>query len=163
MPTVVVPTLGERTDPDTIQAIHDDLTALESDVATLETTVAKMVRLATTTRTSASSTFTAETVVDSVTASLVSGRKYRIVHASRAQSSVADGYVRGRIREDSISGTIIQIGQIPTTIAANQSAVLILETEFTAVASASKTFVATMVRQAGTGNITAHAATDTPV
>lgn len=114
-----------------------------------------------TTRTSNVGTFTAETQLDSVTASLVSGYTYRVVSAVAVQSSVADGYVRGRIREDTSAGTQIQSRQVPSTIAANQSQPLNMEVFYTAVATGSKTFVATAIRQAGTGNITATAASDT--
>ena len=119
-------------------------------------------RIATTTRTSASAAFTAETLLDSVTANLVIGRIYRIVWHGRAQSTVADGYARARIREDSLTGTQLQLAQVITSPAAAQSFPLMMETQFTAISTGSKTFVATMARQAGTGNVSSFAATDTP-
>jgi len=160
--TIVVPSVGDVTDPETIQQIHDDVVALESDVATLQTDVGKMVRVNTTTRTSNSGTFTAETVLDTVAASLVSGRTYVVTFRGHVQSSVADGYVRGRIREDNISGTERMIDQVPTTAAASQAFPLVMQFEYTASATASKTFAATAQRQVGTGNITATAAATAP-
>lgn len=44
MPSLVVPSLGERTDPATIQAIYDDLLALETDVADLQLRVPQIAR-----------------------------------------------------------------------------------------------------------------------
>lgn len=119
-------------------------------------------RLATTTRTSTTSTFTAETQVDSVTAPLVSGRTYRVRWVGRVQSSVADGYARGRIRQDNSSGTQATLVQTPTSAAANQSFPMIMETEYVAASTADKTFVATVVRQAGTGNLSCFADANTP-
>lgn len=154
---LIVPDLGDVTDPETIQQIFDDLTLLRSDVDKLLNR-----RLQTTTRTSNSGTFTAETSLDTVTASLTSGRRYKVVYLARIQSSVADGYTRGRIREDNVSGTQLVDGQMPTTIAANQSIILALECEYTAVSTGSKTFAATAQRQAGTGNLTATASATSP-
>lgn len=114
-------------------------------------------------RTTSTGTFTTtETSIDSVSASLVTGRIYKVYWFGRIQSSVADGYVRLRIREDSVAGTQIQLGQIATNIAASQSFTTVLEVEFTAVSTASKTFHVTAVRQSGTGNISSVGATDTP-
>lgn len=114
-------------------------------------------------RTTSTGTFTTtETSIDSVSASLVSGRIYKVYWFGRIQSSVADGYVRLRIREDSVAGTQLQLGQIGTNVAASQSFTLMLEAEFTAVSTASKTFHVTAVRQSGTGNISSVGASDTP-
>jgi hypothetical protein len=120
-------------------------------------------RIATTTRSSNSSGITTtETVVDSVTASLVEGRTYKIRWFGQVFSSVADGYTRLRIREDSVSGTEVDQRQRSTDIAANQAFPVILEGEYIAVATGSKTFVATLVRQAGTGTVTAQAGSANP-
>jgi hypothetical protein len=114
------------------------------------------------TRTSNTSTFTAETVVDTISVPVVSGRTYLIVWMGKFFSSVADGYVRARIRETNISGTVIQSGQLPTNVAASQSFPLRMEVFWTASSTATVTFVATGQRQSGTGNITAQAGTDSP-
>ncbi len=120
-------------------------------------------RVETSRRTASSAAFTAETVVDTITASLQEGITYRISHTSYVASSVADGYCRMRIREDDITGTSLVLRQQPTTIAANQSAGNLIEAEYDCAADESKTFVVTYVRQAGTGNLTATAAADNPV
>lgn len=119
-------------------------------------------RINTTIRTSNSAAFTAETSVDNVVANLVIGRTYRIRWVGALFSSVADGYARGRIREDTVAGTQLQLRQQPTNVAASQAFGLIMEVEYTAVATGAKTFHATMARQSGTGNITCTAAADTP-
>lgn len=156
---LVVPDFGDLTDPETIQQIFDDLTLLRSDVDKLLSR-----RIATTTRTSSTSTFTAETVLDSVTGTLVSGRIYRVVYRSDIQSSVGDGYTRNRLREDNISGTQVQLKQVSTAaITAAQGQGLDMEYLYTAVSSGSKTFVATGSRQAGTGNIQSNASATAPV
>jgi hypothetical protein len=120
-------------------------------------------RIATTTRTSNSSgVTTTETVVDSVTASLVSGRTYKVRWFGQVFSTVADGYVRLRIREDNVTGTEVDQRQQETNIAASQAFPVILEGEYTAAATASKTFVATIIRQVGTGTVTAQAGSANP-
>jgi hypothetical protein len=126
------------------------ITALDGRIDTLEHYVE-------TERTATSASFTAETVVDSVTATLVNGRRYRITWMGKIQSTVADGYARCRIREDSILGTQRQSGQLPTNVAANQSFELAMTARYTATASGNKTFVFTAQRQAGTGNLSSFA------
>lgn len=101
--------------------------------------------------------FTAETVIDSITVPLVSGRRYEITSLAHCFSSVADGYLRCRLREDSIAGTQISSDQMYTATVANQSFPLIMKAIFVAATTANKTFVATVARQVGTGNITAFA------
>ena len=119
-------------------------------------------QIAITTRTSNVGTFTVETLLDSVTASLVSGKTYRVRYYVRLFSSVADGIARFRIHEDSISGTVLAITQLYTAVTVNQSFPTYIEVLYTAVATGDKTFVATGIRQTGTGNLTAQAATDAP-
>lgn len=104
-----------------------------------------------------------ETSVDSVAGTLVTGRTYKISWYGRVQSTIADGYARLRIREDSVSGTQLQLSQSPTNIAANQSFIAAIEAEYTAVANGSKTFHVTCIRQTGTGNVSVFGAADTPV
>lgn len=118
------------------------------------------VRIQTERRDASVGTFTAETVSDTITATLKGGITYRIRHTAYASSTVADGYVRVRIRENNIAGAIRAIRQIPTTHAANQSAGDIIEAEYDCASDETKTFVITYARQAGTGNITATAAAD---
>lgn len=100
-----------------------------------------------------SSTFTTtETLVQSVTASLVSGRTYRIRWVGCFNSTVADDVVLGQIREDSVSGTVLQTGRVSIPLASSSTGWhCYLEAYYTAGSTGSKTFVATGDRVAGTG------------
>lgn len=112
-------------------------------------------RIATSTRTSNSSSFTAETQTDTVTAPLVSGRTYRVRVVLAPSSSVSGDVDLVRMREDNSSGTLLQFGRVYIGSATGYSAML--EAQYTAVATGDKTFVVTGARSSGTGNIT-HAA-----
>jgi hypothetical protein len=122
-------------------------------------------RVATTERESNSSniTSTTESTVDSVTASLVAGRTYRVTWAGAIFSSVKDGVARARIREDNSTGTQLAFAQAET---ANQTASAAsnyrMEAEYTAPSTASKTFVAAVQRLTGTGNVVAQASATNP-
>lgn len=120
-------------------------------------------RIATNVRTSDSSGFTtSETVIDTVTASVVNGRTYRISWHSAASSSVAGDDLLGRIREGSTTaGTQLDYVQVDITATANRWPID-LEVEWTASATGSQTFAATAVRQAGTGTITVKSAATSP-
>jgi hypothetical protein len=114
-------------------------------------------RIATTTTTSDSSTFTAtETQLDSVTAALVDGRTYQVKWDGAIGGTVDDSVVLIRIREDDTSGTIIQERnyRVDTTLTTGVGTAA--EAEFTASTTANKTFVATGLRN-GTGTATFHA------
>jgi hypothetical protein len=115
----------------------------EDAVAPYSTTVPVMVT---------SATFTAETVVLTVTASLVAGTDYAVKARCLTQSSVADDRVRARIREDSLTGAVIDLQDVPLG-GGNSPVRVYAEAEYTAPVTGSKTFVVTLVRQAGTGNI----------
>lgn len=118
-------------------------------------------RIATTTRTTSTSTFTAETVTDSVTAALVSGKTYKVVCNQGCSSSVAADSETLRIREDSISGTQIQAVRVPLTVA-SVAVPGRLEVDYVAVATGNKTFVVTGLRASGTGNLSHIASTGQP-
>jgi hypothetical protein len=123
-------------------------------------------RLATTIRTSDSSGFTTtETVIDSVTAALVSGRTYRVRWVVAWASTVSADTVFSRLREDNLTGTQLQLLRCALTTAAGAGTrwVGAVEAEYTAVSSGNKTFVGTGVRVTGTGTITAHAASTYPI
>jgi len=110
-------------------------------------------RLATTVSTTDSGAITTtETVVMSVTAPLVSGAIYRIRSHCAFQGSVTTDQHLARIREDTVSGTVLQQRRlgVPTTVTFYP---LSIEVEFTAVSTASKTFVLTFQRTSGTGNV----------
>lgn len=120
-------------------------------------------RIVTAIRTTASAGFTAtETVTDTVTAALVAGRTYRVSARLLVGSTVAADSSRVTIREDSVSGT--QMQQIRVYIPITSTVFpATLESEYTAVASGNKTFVATGQRASGTGTITHGAVATQPV
>lgn len=116
-------------------------------------------RIATSVRTSTVGTFTTtETIVDTITVPLVSGRTYGIFSQADAQSSVANDQVIYSLREDDAAGTRIAVTRL-TCLGTNAPFPGRLYGEYTAVASGDKTFVVTMVRTVGTGNITASGGT----
>lgn len=113
-------------------------------------------RIKTTTRTSDTSTVTTtETVSDTVVASLVSGEKYRVKWVAGYTSDVAGDTLFLRLREDSVSGTVMTLvrADVRVTNGAGSRWVAIAEVEYTAGATGSKTFVGTYVRASGTGNV----------
>lgn len=117
--------------------------ALDGSISTTENT-----------RIANSATFTAETQVDSIVVPVVNGQKYKIIWDGAFFSSVANDLVRGRIREDSVSGTVRQTRNLPLPTSST-SIPLHLEAFWTASSTGNKTFVATGQRVTGTGNITA--------
>ena len=109
-------------------------------------------RIATTIVTSNSSTFTTvETQVASVSASLVSGRTYRVVFDGAIDSTASDDVIRTRIREDNTTGTTLQTRDSMPTISGATVQSIRAEAEYTATSTASKTFIATAVRQVSGG------------
>lgn len=122
-------------------------------------------RMATTIRTSDTSTVTTtETVADSVTASLVSGEKYRVRWAVGYTSDTAADTVFLRLRQDNVSGTVMTLvrGDNRVTNGAGSRWVAEVEAEYTAAATGSKTFVGTYVRASGSGNVKVVAAATYP-
>ncbi len=124
-----------------------------------ETVIAAAVsgeRIATNVNTADSATFTTtETIVQTVTAALVTGRLYRVYWFGHWGSSVAADRFQWRIREDNVSGTILQELTAQSTAihgGASLGEQVILEAEFTAVATGNKPFAVTGVRSSGTGN-----------
>lgn len=118
-------------------------------------------RLATTTRTSNTSTFTAETVTDTVSADLVLGRLYKVVAYQLIASSVANDSVNVRLREDNLTGTQMQAIRVEVPITSTVFLAYV-EAHYTAAATGSKTFVCTGVRASGTGNISHNASSTQP-
>lgn len=108
-------------------------------------------RIATTIITSDSATFTTEASVGSVTASLVDGRVYRVRAMTKWESTANDDRINIRLREDSATGTIMQSDNVRIQVVSNLGWGATLEVEYTAVASADKTFHLTGEFQAGTG------------
>lgn len=112
-------------------------------------------------RTGSSGTFTAETEVQTVTVGLISGKVYRVVYKGTLQSSVGGDSARSRIREDNVTGTQLQNYRVPLQNAA-AGFTADVEAEYTAVATADKTFSVTGERASGTGNISASASATGP-
>jgi hypothetical protein len=112
-------------------------------------------RIATNIVTADSAAFTAETVVMTIVAPLVIGRTYAIWAFPRLASTIDNDDVLARIREDSVSGTELQV-DLQELTADNQSGVgqtYDIYAQYTAVATGSKTFVVTAQRNAGTGSV----------
>lgn len=121
-------------------------------------------RRATDRQESDSATFTTtETVVQSVTGSLQTGRTYRVRWVGAFNSTVDDDVVLGQIREDSISGTVLQTGRCSVAVGGSSTGWhCYLEAYYTAVATGFKTFVATGDRVAGTGTCNRDASSQRP-
>lgn len=105
-------------------------------------------------RTVNGATFTGtEAQVDSITAPIVNGRRYRIVWVVHLSNTVANETVSLRVREDTAVGTNIQsvTAHLPLATTAFTFRV---ETEYVAVATVNKTFVLSGQRGAGTGTVT---------
>lgn len=116
-------------------------------------------------RTANSSTFTTtEVVLDTITVSLVAGTTYRIIwdgSVSSTSGSLSEAF-RGRVRETNVAGTELQVSTYGLPIA-NTAFRTRVEAEYTAVATGSKTFVATGHRlPAGAGTLTATAGGTAP-
>jgi hypothetical protein len=107
---------------------------------------------------------TTETVQDTVTADLVAGRTYKITYKSGIISSVAADSAFLRIREDNLAGNQLQLERVysPLTGGGGSRWTADLEAEFTAVSTGTKTFVGTLIRATGTGNITSPAGAQQP-
>lgn len=104
-----------------------------------------------TTNTASSGTYTAvETITDTITVAVVTGRVYEIVHTGGWRSTVALDVQDTWIREDNVAGTVIQRNRIgmPTASGTIQG---IMRTFWTAGATGNKTFVVTGQRYSGTG------------
>jgi hypothetical protein len=133
---------------------HTDMQNLATDVDTLlvgEGPIQRRVATNIVTTNSALIT-TVETVVQTVVATLVAGRTYRITVAGACLTSQAPVNTRVRVREDSVSGTILQSRNCSTGPSAADAAPATYEAEYTAASSGSKTIVVTIQQQTGTGN-----------
>jgi hypothetical protein len=120
-------------------------------------------RIATTTRTSSTAGFTTtETVSDTVTAPLVSGRTYKVTAWVLCRTNTANDSMNVRIREDNLTGTEMQAARIYLPIITT-TFVAPLEALYTAVSTGDKDFVVTGVRASGTGTLLLAAAATQPV
>jgi hypothetical protein len=141
---------------------NSNMDTLDSNVkSTSDVANEASARKGTTVRTTDSANVTSEAIIDSVTASLITGKIYKITWHGRFQSSVAGDDALFRIREDSLTGTEIASVAEDLTVIGRQARSTI-EVEFTAVATASKTFKATLERLAGTGGLHGDAAVAGP-
>lgn len=117
-------------------------------------------------RTSDVGTFTAETLVDSVTIAAISGRKYEIDWDAHWSSSVAADRITLRIYEEDTGaggfGNLIRAMFPPRVSHASSSQLAQMRAFYTADATESKTFNVTMQRSTGTGNVTASASANSP-
>lgn len=120
-------------------------------------------RIETSTETADSSTFTTtETSIGSVTASLVTGRTYRVRLFTRIGTTVANDVAIVRVREDSVAGAELvgdATAALTTSVTGNT---VIQEIEYTATATGAKTFVATCVRSTGSGSLRREASSTRP-
>jgi hypothetical protein len=121
-------------------------------------------RIATTVVTADSAGFTTtEVSVASVTAELVSGRTYRLRAVPKWESDVADDRINARLREDDAVGTIMQSDNVRILVVSALGWGGVMEVEYTATATADKTFVLTGQRAGGTGTCKLGAGATRPV
>jgi hypothetical protein len=119
-------------------------------------------RIATTKRTSNSASITTtETVIDTVVAAVVAGRTYKVVWDGRPVSATAGDDIQYSLREDSVSGTVLQAVAVDVPVINRQPRGR-LYAEYLADATEDKTFVATLFRVAGSGNAVGVAAATQP-
>lgn len=114
--------------------------------------------------TSSSATITTvETVTDTITVALVSGQAYEVEYNGLVQSSVAADVALFNLKEDSLSGTRMCDGRVTcSTAGAGKTFLAHLRAVYTAIATGNKTFVVTLVRDSGSGNLTRAAASSDP-
>lgn len=106
---------------------------------------------------------TTETQIQTVTASLVEGAIYKIAWQPHFASSVNNDEMRGFIREDNISGTVIQSGYgLASSTGGNLGRTVVMYGKYEAVATGNKTFSFSASRVAGTGNCRVEGAADRP-
>lgn len=119
-------------------------------------------RVGTTVRDTDTSTFTAQTLINTVTANLVTGRVYRVTWDFRWTSGTAGDTVFARLRDTNLVGAQLQNSRIDgrLTNGAGSGWGGRIETEYTAVATGAKTFAATLALATGTGSVSVIAAAD---
>lgn len=106
---------------------------------------------------------TVETSVLSVSVALTVGRKYAVSASMRLSSSVVNDSVLMRIREDSATGTDMQVGRIYVNdLDAAALGPCNLYAEYVAVATAIKQFHVCLTRRTGTGSVSGRAGATSP-
>lgn len=91
---------------------------------------------------------------NTVTSDLVDGLRYKIWFIGRISSDVAADTACIRIREDNLAGTQLNMGFVTMTTTSGNGWSIVVHAEYTAVATAAKTFALTGQRTIGAG--TAH-------
>jgi hypothetical protein len=123
-------------------------------------------RRSTSTRITNSAGFSSEAVIQTISAvPVVSGRTYRIRWvtdvASTAASSTAVETARWRIRDTNLTGTVLQYTHTAIAMANNDFGAIV-ETEWVAPSTTTKTFVGTCHRAFGTGTFSCNANANEP-
>lgn len=157
MPTVVVPDLGDVTDPETIQDIYDDLTAIEDDIDDIADTGRCIARGRRVTNSTAAAAETSVLRVDDIP--VVNGRLYHITtNPLQIDSTVANDICRINLRIDetgadaTTASTVMALTQLRQTDAA-QSEQTMVGAVRPASANGLWSVLLTTSRPAGTGNI----------
>jgi hypothetical protein len=122
-------------------------------------------RVGTTTATSDSSATsgTTELSVDQVTATLVSGRRYTLTWDVAWLGTVAADFFFLILREGSgTGGTQLDFSTVKVQAATIPTEGAIVVADYTASATGSQTFTATLRRSSGTGTLTAKASSNGP-
>jgi hypothetical protein len=123
-------------------------------------------RIATSTRIGNSAGFSSEAVIQTISAvPVVSGRTYRIRWvadvASTAASSTAVESARWRIRDTNLAGAVLQYTHTAIAMANNDFGAVV-ETEWVAPSTTTKTFVGTCHRAFGSGTFSCNANANEP-
>lgn len=114
-------------------------------------------RIASSLRTSSVGTFTAETIVDTITApGLINGATYGVWWYAQIQTSVAGDAAGAKIREDTVAGNVLTNQRVEMADSGAGYGVAQYG-QYLSVADGDKIFVGTFVRSVGTGNLTASA------
>lgn len=121
-------------------------------------------RIATDAQTSDSANIGAtETVVQSVTASLVSGRTYRVRWFSGVNTDTNNAQYNAILREDNLAGTARDVHRKRIEVLGSSIGWWsTLEVHHTAGSTGNKTFVVTLQRVSGSGNVWREAGTNHP-
>jgi hypothetical protein len=105
---------------------------------------------------------TTETVVLTVTAALVSGRTYSVWAGPTFHSTVDGDVVHSQMRQDNVSGTVMDRTDDYIRVTATTIDKTILFALYTATTTGNKTFVVTGDRVSGSGNCRLEADTIRP-
>jgi hypothetical protein len=102
------------------------------------------------TTTTSSTAASAETVVQTITVDVVAGQEYKIYAKGLCQANTVADRMRYLLREDSVSGTTLDLGNIYQD-ATGDALSFRAEAYWTASSTGAKTFVQTLGRYAGSG------------